>query len=168
MGRGAALVIGAAVALGGCGAGQGGPIEARFDPKAANYALKPGTGTVEGEAFLRRDYGRIVSAAGERVYLIPATPYVVERFAKMFGGDQRSYYGNEVEAPPDGYYRYRRETKVDMTGRFTFKNIAPGRYVVATRVFWTEPKSYFTRGGAVYDIVEVKNDEVTTAIISGK
>jgi hypothetical protein len=35
-------------------------------------------------------------------------------------------------------------------------------------VFWTEPKSYFTHGGAVYDFVEVKKDETATAIISGK
>jgi hypothetical protein len=39
---------------------------------------------------------------------------------------------------------------------------------VATRVFWTEPKSFFTHGGAMYDVVDVKDDETTTAIVSGK
>jgi hypothetical protein len=35
-------------------------------------------------------------------------------------------------------------------------------------VFWTEPKSFFTRGCAMYDVVDVRKDETTTAIISGK
>lgn len=160
--------------LGSCLAGCGGPIgpaahlEASFDPKAADYALKTGTGRIDGEAFLRRDYGRLVTAAGERVFLLPATAYAVERFDRMFGGDHRSYFGNSVEEPPPEYYRYRRETKVDMNGKFSFENIAPGRYIVATRVFWTEPKSYFTHGGAMYDTVEIKNDATVTAILSGK
>lgn len=154
--------------IAGCGSVDGGPIGARFYPAAAEYALKKGTGRVDGQAFLRRDYGRLVTAAGERVFLIPATAYATERFERMFGGDRRSYFGNEVEAPPEEYLRFRRETKVDMTGRFSFEDVAPGRYIVATRVFWTEPKSFFTRGGAMYDIVEVKDEETTTAIISGK
>lgn len=160
--------IAVAIAAGGCGTGQGGPIGAAFDAKAAEFVLKPGTGQIDGQAFLRRDYGRLVTAAGERVFLVPATAYTVERFARMFGGDRRAYYGNDVDAPPDDYYRFRRETKVDMTGRFSFEKLAPGRYIVATRIFWTEPKSYLTHGGAVYDIVDVKQDETTTAIISGK
>lgn len=151
-----------------CGAGQGGPIDARFDPKAAEFALQTGTGTIDGQAFLRRDQGRLVTAAGERVFLIPATAYTLERFNRMFGGEYRSYFGNEVEAPPQDYYRFRRETKVDMSGRFTFSDLAPGRYIVATRVFWTEPRSYLTHGGAIYDVVEVKKDESTQAILSGK
>ena len=143
-------------------------ISAGFDPKAAEFALKKGTGRIEGQAFLRRDYGRLVTAAGERVFLIPATSYAVERFNSMFGGDMRSYFGNAVDEPPEEYYRFRRETKVDMSGKFTFEDLAAGRYIVATRIFWTEPRSYLTRGGAIYDVVEVKKDETTDAIISGK
>jgi hypothetical protein len=143
-------------------------MDAAFDLNAAAYASKPGTGRVDGQAFLRRDYGRLVTAAGERVFLIPATAYAVERFNRMFDGDRRSYFGNEVEPPPEDYYRHRRETKVDMTGKFSFENVPPGRYIVATRVFWTEPRSFFTHGGAMYDIIDVRNDETTLAIVSGK
>ncbi|WP_375458210.1 carboxypeptidase regulatory-like domain-containing protein [uncultured Enterovirga sp.] len=155
----------AILGLQGC---QATPIRSEFDPAQAEFALKKGKGRIDGQAFLRRDYGRLVTAAGERVFLIPATSYTVERFNSMFGGDMRSYFGNAVENPPEGYYRYRRETKADMRGKFAFEELAPGRYIVATRVFWTEPSSYLTRGGAIYDIVEVKNDETTEAIISGK
>ena len=165
MWRGCVVVLVMAL-IAGCQAAI--PIRAEFDAAGAAYVLKQGTGRIEGQAFLRRDYGRLVTAAGERVFLIPATTYAVERFDSMFGGDLRSYYGNGVDDPPADYYRYRRETKVDMTGKFAFENLAPGRYIVATRIFWTEPKSLLTRGGAVYDTVEVKKDETTAAIISGK
>lgn len=144
-------------------------IDTAFDPKAADYVLAKGTGTIQGEAFLRRDLGAVVTGAGERVYLIPATDYAVARFEKMFGGDRRAFFGASVEAAPDEYNRLRRETKVDMKGKFVFENVAPGRYIVATRVFWTEPTKYFkvTEGGAVYDIVDVEKDGTARAIISG-
>ena len=143
-------------------------IRSRFDSVSAERALRKGTGRIDGQAFLRRDYGRLVTAAGERVFLIPATSYAVERFNSMFGGDMRSYFGNDVEEPPADYYRHRRETKVDMSGKFVFEDLSAGRYIVATRIFWNEPKSYVARGGAIYDIVEVKADETTSAVISGK
>ena len=145
-------------------------VAAPFDPNAAAYVLEKGSGRIEGEAFLRRDLGKIVTGAGERVYLIAATAYAVERFEKMFGGERRAYSGTTVEDTPEEYHRYRRETKVDMRGRFVFENVAPGRYIVATRVFWTEPQSYFTvtQGGAIYDIVDVEKDGTARAIVSGR
>lgn len=154
--------------LAGCQLGPQASVGSKFDRNSAEYVLKSGKGRISGEAFLRRDRGILVTAAGERVFLIPATPYAVERFGLMFAGDRRSYYGNPVEDPPEEYLSLRRETKVDMRGRFFFENLAPGRYIVATRVFWTEPRSFFTHGGAMYDVVDVKDDETTTAIVSGK
>ena len=156
-----------ALALASCGAGTA-TIQSRFDPADAAFALKGGTGRIEGQAFLRRNFGILVTAAGERVFLIPATPYARERFTGLFGGDKRAYYGNTVDDPPPDYYESRRETKVDMSGRFVFEDVAPGSYIVATRVFWTEPKSFLTRGGAIYDIVEAKNDRTAFVIVSGK
>ena len=165
MWRSCVLAACLAVPLGGCRTAE---VGSTFDAAAAEYGLKEGTGRIEGQAFLRRDYGKLVTAAGERVFLIPATPYAVARFKALFGGDLRSYFGNAVEEPPPEYYRYRRETKVDMRGKFAFEKLHPGRYIVATRTFWTEPSSYLTRGGAYYDVVEVRKDETTEAIISGK
>jgi hypothetical protein len=161
-------VAAAAMALSVIAGCQTARVESAFDPKAAEFIHKQGTGRIDGQAFLRRDYGRLVTAAGERVFLLPATTYTLERFDRMFGGDYRAYFGTSINEPPEEYYRYRRETKVDMRGKFTFENLAPGRYIVATRVFWTEPKKFFTVGGAIYDVVAVKADETTEAIISGK
>ena len=147
---------------------QSSRVETPFDPTAAAFINQKGTGRIVGEAFLRRDYGRLVTAAGERVFLVPATSYTLERFGKMFDGDRRAYFGTSIDETPSDYYQYRRETKADMRGRFVFDELAPGRYIVATRVFWTEPKSYISHGGAIYDVVEVQADKTTDAIISGK
>ena len=102
------------------------------------------------------------------MFLIPATGYALERFTAMFGGDMRAYYGTTVEEAPAEYYRLRRETKADMSGKFAFEKVAPGRYILATRIFWTEPRSYLTRGGAIYDVVEVREGATTEATVSGK
>lgn len=158
----AALV---AASLSACGTAT---IGTKFDAREAGYVLAKGTGRIDGQAFLRRDYGKLVTAAGERVFLVPATSYTVARFNAMFGGDLRAYWGRDVDEPPAEYYNYRRETKVDMRGRFVFDDLAPGRYIVATRVFWTEPSSYLMRGGGIYDLVDVKKDETSKAVISGK
>jgi hypothetical protein len=159
------LAIGFTLALGAC---QSASIDKTFVATEAAYIHAKGTGRIDGQAFVRRDYGRLVTAAGERVFLIPATSYAVARFDAMFGGDYKAYWGKEVDEPPAGYYDYRREAKVDMRGRFVFEGLAPGRYIVATRVFWTEPSSFLTRGGGIYDVVEVRKDETTQAVISGK
>ena len=159
------LAVVLAVAAGSC---RTATIGKSFEAAEAAFVLEKGTGRIDGQAFLRRDYGKLVTAAGERVFLIPATRYTLARFDAMFGGDMRAYWGATVEDPPPDYYNYRRETKVDMRGRFLFEDLAPGRYIVATRVFWTEPSSYLTRGGGIYDIVEVKKDETVQVIVSGK
>src|SRR5215210_5989564 len=112
------LVVGVIVSC--VAACQSARVQSRFDAKAAEYVLKGGTGRIDGQAFLKRDYGRLVTAAGERVFLVPATTYTMERFDRMFGGDRRAYFGTEIEDTPPEYYRYRRETKVDMTGKFAF------------------------------------------------
>src|SRR4051812_45149169 len=93
--------------LAGC---QSARVEAPFDAKVAEYILKNGTGRIEGQAFLRRDYGRLVAAAGERVFLLPASRYTMERFERMFAGERRAYFGTEIENTPPEYYHYRRET----------------------------------------------------------
>lgn len=147
---------------------QSSRIETPFNPNAAAFIHQKGTGRITGEAFLRRDYGRVVTAAGERVFLMPATSYTIERFGKMFDGDHRSYFGTAIDDTPAEYYQFRRETKADMQGRFGFDELAAGRYIVATRVFWTEPKSYISHGGAIYDVVDVQADQTSRAIVSGK
>ena len=45
----------------------------------------------------------------------------------------------KIEADPE-YASYTRTTTSDSNGRFTFENVAPGKYYVATQIMW-RPKS---------------------------
>lgn len=57
-----------------------------FDAAEAAYILKPGTGTIEGDAFARKRNGRIVTAAGLDIYLLPDIPNTREMTAAIVAG----------------------------------------------------------------------------------
>lgn len=143
-------------------------VDAPFDAKEAAFIHETGTGSISGEVFLTRDFARVVRGAGERVYLIPATAYTTERFNTLFGGAPLARWAPAIEDTPQDYYRFRRETKADSRGQFSFGKLAPGRYIVASRVFWTEPYRLIPKGAAVWDTVTVEEGEDTRVILSGR
>jgi hypothetical protein len=64
----------------------------------------------------------------------------------------------KIEADPD-YASYTQTTTSDSNGRFTFENVAPGKYYVATQIMWRPKGNIFSEGGALYDIVTVPNKD---------
>ena len=150
--------------LGACSA----RVEAPFDPKAGAFIHERGTAAIEGEVFLTRDYARLVRGAGERVYLIPETPYTRERFAALFRGAPAARWAPAIEDTPQAYFDQRRMTKADSRGQFSFENLAPGRYIVASPVTWTEPYMWIPKGAAVWDTVTVEPGGRARVILSGK
>lgn len=52
-------------------------VKTPFNPAEHEYAAKPGKAVVSGQAFLRRNDGMVVYAAGSRAYLLPNTAYVL-------------------------------------------------------------------------------------------
>ncbi len=135
----AALTCIAAV-LAGC---QSTPVKvaAAFDERQAAAMLQPGTNRIEGQAFTRKLSGAVVTAAGDNVYLIPATDYARERMATLFPGGVKlnplSSPRRAEEAPAE-YERHMRVTKADTRGHFAFENVRPGVYFLVTRVAWVE------------------------------
>jgi hypothetical protein len=134
--------------------------EAAFDPKAAAFIHKEGKTTIEGHAFLRRPDNAVENAVGQTVRLIPVTPYSEARFAQFYKGKKYlpAFQIPKMEADPE-YASYTRTTTSDSNGRFTFENIAPGKYYVATQIMWRPKGNFFSEGGAVYDIVTVPNKD---------
>ncbi len=161
----AALIV---LALGACRSTVA--IQSSFDAKPAQAALAPGTNTIKGSAFMRKKTGSIVAAAGEVVYLIPATAYAEERFAKLFpqGKLNPVRTARSTEQTDPEYARAMRQTKADKSGNFEFDKLKAGTYFVSTRVTWYERDEKLPSGGAIYDKVEVKgqNNEVEV-IVSG-
>jgi hypothetical protein len=154
--------------LGGCQTTV--PIQTRFEPKAAETALQPGTNTIKGSAFMRKRTGVIVPAAGEIVYLIPATPYAEERFAKLFprGKLNPILTSRTADATDSDYARLMRTTKGDKSGNFSFENVKAGVWFISTTVSWYELRAELPSGGAIYDRIEIKGqDQVVDVIVSG-
>jgi hypothetical protein len=102
-----------------------------FDPAQAAYAIKPGTGVIEGEAFVRKHNGRTVNAAGLEIYLFPVVPLTREMVTAVEAGQT-------IGDLPQGLGDYVRVEKADAKGRFKFEQVSAGEYYVFTRVPWTE------------------------------
>lgn len=144
----------------------------RFDPAEAAYINAPGKGVIDGHAFLRDKHGQINVryAAGEIVRLVPATAYAQARFAHFYGGSKFVPASSltKFDQNPD-YVALTRTTKSESTGRFTFENVAPGRYYVTTQLTWKPKDSFMTEGGAMYEEVTVtgKETDPIKVVLSG-
>jgi hypothetical protein len=147
-------------------------VDIAFDPKAAAFIHQRGKTTIKGEAFFRAENGRVVYAAGEWVYLIPATPYSDARFASFFG-DEKYLRATRLflfqEADPR-YRDFMRATKADSGGNFQFDQVGPGRYYIWTTATWIPDNWILPAGGLIYDKIEVSGHETgdLKVIVSGK
>jgi hypothetical protein len=144
---------------------------ARFSTEEASYIKKSGTGIITGHAFRTKASGTVVNAAGQVVRLIPATGFARERFRSLFGDSlylAHSHYPRE-DKPDPAYGEYTRTTRAEANGRFVFRNVAPGTYIVTTQIVWGDEDALFREGGLVYDTVELtgKESEPVHVILSG-
>ena len=95
----------------------------------AKAQLEPGEAAIKGSAFLRKPSGSFVTAGGEWVYLIPATPYAEERFRKLFSDNRynSAVFGRGIETADPRYSELMRKLKAHKDGSFRFEDIKPGR-----------------------------------------
>lgn len=146
-------------------------VETAFDPKAAAVIHREGPARIDGHAFITRFDNRVMHASGQYVYLVPATAYARERFARLYGGRKFLPATSGASMEQDAAYaQHIRKTKAESTGRFRFDNVAAGEYFVATNVQWKDSEdSFFSRGGAIYETVTVKGrpDEVAKVVVNG-
>lgn len=96
---------------------------ARFVASEAAYINRPGSGRIEGRAFLDG-----ASAAGESVVLMPVTAYTRDFIARGMGGGFRD------RPLPDEIERYIKITTAYAGGRFEFGGLPAGRYYLLTRI----------------------------------
>lgn len=125
------------------------PAHPTLVPDSTEYAayLRGGDAEIRAQAFLRTRGGDVKLAAGMTAYLDPLTGYAREWWTQR--GRSLQWFG---VAPPDPIFkRARRETIVDAQGNFRFAGLAPGWYVVHTRVTWEV--NYQLQGGVVGDTV---------------
>lgn len=100
-----------------------------FDEESAKKALQPGGSIITGQACAAWK-GNIIYAAGQKVYLYPATPYW-EQFVAL---SKKSKPGRDEVVPLEAALRTRMEATANELGQFQFSKMKPGRYFLITSV----------------------------------
>jgi hypothetical protein len=132
----------------------------------APYRLD-GNSTITGQAFLTTRGGDVKRGAGRSVTLDPATSYTRAWYDQI--GLDRDRFG---EMPSDSLFRsIRRTTTADADGKFSFRNLPPGTYLVRTTVTWEVPtgSAYLpteVQGGVVSVLAVVKGGETSELILN--
>lgn len=123
---------------------------------------KTGTATVRGQAFLTTRGGDVKTAAGNVAILTPVTSFSMEWFNYA-----RQGIGVEYSHPRES--QYVRQKVADGDGRFIFKEVPAGEYLVKTIVQWEIPSGRFTlsaQGGVVTGYIIVKEAQEVDVIIN--
>ena len=135
-----------------------------FDPTAAAFINTQGKGTVTGQAFMRRNDGVVVYAAGSNVFLVPKTAYSDERMTAIYGTGHFATFGVQFKNDDPNYYKFLRQIIADGEGKFSFSGVADGNYYLVTSVTWNagdEPQ-----GGTLSFPVTVAGGKPVNVIMS--
>ncbi|UQB79160.1 hypothetical protein KI429_05715 [Pseudomonas shirazica] len=130
----------------------------------AEYNALPttGSGTVEGQVFMKTVGGDVKYGAGSQVVLNPVTSYSEHWYRTIY----------EVRAPiQDGDPRqsaYVKTTRADGSGNFQFTEVPPGRYFLTSEVRWQAPSQWglTNQGGQITDRITVTNDKTTKVMLT--
>jgi hypothetical protein len=153
-----ATMLAAMLALAGCV--QTASIDTAFNNSEHDYALKAGTATVNGQAFLRRRDGMVVYGAGGQVLLVPWTSYTQEMSQKA----SKAAFGVNFNNLDGRLAQYVKRTQADGEGRFTFNNVPDGNYVVSAMVTWMAGDA--SQGGEVRQHVSISNGQSANVILT--
>ena len=137
-------------------AGCNGPARPSQAFREAELARYRGTGssTISGKAFLTEWDGHVIAGEGYIVQLTPATAYTRERFAIARDG------GDPGPADP-ALEPYVREAVTSSLGRFWFRHVPPGEYLLVAWITWSVPAAYDT-----HDRVSKTRQVFATAVVA--
>lgn len=157
-----AVALAACVTFAGCVSAP--TITSTFDPAEAAFIHKDGKATINAQAFLRRNDGMVVYAAGSEARLIPRTRYSTERINGIYRGAKINYFVPSPPSPP-GFEDAMRVTRANGEGRFSFAGVADGDYYLVTSVIWMVGSNQ--QGGTLLENVSVRNGTDVEVIMTG-
>jgi hypothetical protein len=152
----------AALMIGGC-VSQPAP-QPRPSFPVEEYKALPvtGTGTVEGQVFMKTVGGDVKYGAGSQVYLNPVTSYSEHWYRTIY----------EVRAPiqpaDPQQSNFVKITQADGSGAFQFSDVPPGRYFLTSEVRWQAPSQWglTNQGGQITDRITVTNGKTTKVMLT--
>jgi len=160
------VAVAAAGLLAGCNAPK--KRLATFDPAEYERYQVAGTGSIEGQAFLVRDDGVPVPAAGRTIFCNPVTSYSTEFY-------NRWVLNYEVleDADPRADAAAFWKTTGDAEGRFRFDGLPAGEYYVYSWINWKAVASNryvgayrYDTGGIAHARVTVRDGQTSTVLVT--
>lgn len=122
-----------------------------------------GRGTITGQGFLRQSGGGVVTCAGDVVYLAPDTPFTRRFFAIIAEGNLPILAnGRPSQLYPNAF----RISECDAQGNFRFSDLAPGKWVVVTSVYWLVGNRQ--QGDLLLGDTEIIGDETAQVLLSDR
>ena len=130
--------------------------EALYSEEEYAPFLKTGEGSVSGQAFLKTRGGDVKIGAGNEVTLDPLTAYSYEWWSVA----GRYWVRRNILPSVPRFHEIRRAAISDGEGRFVFRDLPDGDYIVRTWVTWEVPQLNYvdnTQGGLVWAAASVRN-----------
>ena len=160
------VLLGLALACAGCSARK--PVresappfvkmQTKFDYSEHEPYAKRGENGISGQAFLRQEGDGVITCAGSRVLLLPATSYFREMFWHII------IAGSDPEPPETPYPSLKsmiRRTQCDAQGNFSFQEIPDGTWFILTQVNAKD-------GGVLITEVTLSNRRTTSVLLTDK
>lgn len=159
-----ALVLAALIA--GCSVSRAPVVlTASFDPQAAAFINNGGRAKVSGQAFVRRNSGKLLRAVGTDVFLIPRTAYADERIAAIYGDGKRPRGGVQVPDADPLFEQYMRKTVASSGGSFSFDGVADGGYYLVAMIH--VPSDYAFLQFPIVERVDVRGGKSVRVVMRG-
>ena len=133
-------------------------MQTKFDYSEHEPYAKQGENDISGQAFLRQQGDSVVTCAGSRVLLMPATSYFREMFWHIIvaGSDPEP-----LDTPYPSLKSMIRRTQCDAQGYFWFSEIPDGTWFILTQV-------NARLGGVLITEVTLSNSETTQVLLTDK
>lgn len=156
------LAVGFATLVSACALTQRQPVEmrTRFSGPDHEAFLGSGTGSISGQGFLRQRGGGIVTCAGSKVLMFPASPFFAE-FVEHFRAGRRPA---AVEQVSGTYRSVLKESQCDAQGNFAFSALPTGSWFIVTEVNWAVGDN--RQGGALLRQVYVSSGQSQQVLLS--
>lgn len=142
-------------AISGCAAAQSYTITTSFNEADFLPYTGKGPATLNGQAFMKTVGGDVKTCAGNKVYLMPGTPYNDEIIAHSHGNVSMANRDERAS-------KYLRTGICDVSGKFTFEQLPAKKWYVLVDVTWGVVRTdlYFggidKQGGLVIQTADLK------------